>query len=139
MTKEADLLKKWDASKAAHLAWGLHVRETIVAGLVPIIAPVSISYFLKTVVEPRLKDDLKLVEKAFYRGKAYSDPFEDMTDKVGIRFVVLLGSDIAKVVQAVEGISDWTRSKDRDYELEQKKNPIEFGYAAVHFIVSPTR
>lgn len=138
MTKETELIAKWDCAKAYHLAWGRHVRDQVITHLAPLISPTTVGYFLKTVVEPRLKDDAKLVEKAYYRGKGYSDPFNDMTDKVGIRFVVLLGSDIEQVVKAVEAVSGWTSSKDRDYEREQKKNPIEFGYAAVHFVVSPT-
>lgn len=137
MSKETELLTKWHEAKDGHLAWGCHVRDRVIGELQPHIAPVTADYFLKTAVEPRLKDDAKLVEKAFYRGKAYKDPIVDITDKVGIRFVVLLGSDIDKVVAAIEAISGWTKSKDRDYEEEQKKNPIAFGYAAVHYVVSP--
>lgn len=101
------------------------------------IAPTKVDYFLKASVRPRLKDDLKLVEKAFYRNKSYSDPYIDITDKVGTRFVVLLGRDVRIVQAALEGVQGWTRSHDRDYEEEQNKNPITFEYAAVHFVVRP--
>lgn len=137
MTKEQELLARWQSEKATYGTWGAHVRDTIIGRLIPDIAPVPVSYFLKTGIEPRTKDDLKLVEKAFFRSKPYEDPYDEITDKVGIRFVVLLGTDIHKVVTAVESISDWTASKDRDYEEEQNKNPVAFEYAAVHFVVRP--
>jgi len=101
------------------------------------IEPVSTSYFLKLPVKARLKDDEKLVEKAFYRNKSYRDPFAEITDKVGTRFVVLLYSEIRMVEAALTAIPGWTCSKDRDYEAEQKENPLEFSYAAVHYVVRP--
>lgn len=42
-------------------------------------------------VEPkhRVKEVESLISKAFYRGKNYQDPLNDITDKVGSRFIVL--------------------------------------------------
>lgn len=137
MTREQDFLARWDAEKSAYLAWGNLVSARVKERLGELIAPIPIGYFLKTTIEPRLKGDLKLVEKAFYRNKQYADPYSQITDKVGTRFVVLLGRDIGRVVSALESVLGWTRSKDRDYEEEQKGNPIAFDYAAVHFVVRP--
>jgi len=139
MTKEADFLQRWSMEQAAHLAWGNMICRVVAERLAPIIAPVPADYFLKTRGEPRLKDDQKLIEKAFYRNKGYANPYDDITDKVGTRFVVLLGSDIRKVEQALTSVEGWTLSKDRDYEQEQSKNPLKFDYAAVHFVVRPDR
>ena len=138
MTKESDFLDRWANEKPAYQAWGHLVSSAVQQRLEPLIAPVPVSYFLRVAVSPRAKDDLKLVEKAFYRKKNYGDPYVDITDKIGTRFVVLLGSDIRKVEQALTSIPGWTLSKDRDYDEEQKKNPLKFDYAAVHFIVRPT-
>jgi putative GTP pyrophosphokinase len=118
-----------------YLAWGKLISAEVQDRLAPMIAPVPPSYFLRTAVSPRVKDDQKLVEKAFYRNKNCADPYCDITDKVGTRFVVLLGSDIRKVEDALTSIKGWTFSKDRDYEEEQKQNPLKFDYAAVHFVV----
>lgn len=137
MTRDEAFLARWQSEKAAYLAWGRHISEVVEEAVGRAIAPTPASYFLKTAPVPRLKDDLKLVEKAFYRNKNYSDPYADITDKVGTRFVVLLGRDIQTVVEALQSVQGWTRSKDRDYEEEQKRNPIEFTYAAVHFLVRP--
>jgi len=137
MTREQDFLARWQADQHAYRAWGEHVSQSIEEALTPLIAPTRVDYFLRTAVKPRLKDGAKLVEKAFYRNKNYSDPYTDITDKVGTRFVVLLGRDIQRVVEAVNSFSGWTISKDRDYEEEQKENPIAFDYAAIHFVVRP--
>lgn len=137
MSREGDFLAKWEAEKAIYLAWGQLISAEIPGALAPLVAPVEPSYFLRTSVVPRLKDDQKLIEKAFYRNKGYTNPYSDITDKVGTRFVVLLGSEIHTVCEALTTVKGWTWSKDRDYEEEQRKNPFQFDYAAVHFIVRP--
>ena len=137
MSKEDDLLQRWHAEKAAHLAWGEHIRDRVSETLAPIPEPVAVSSLLRLPVIPRPKADRTLIEKAFYRNKAYADPYVEITDKVGLRFVVLLGSEVAAVAAALESIDGWERSKDRDFEEEQNKNPIAFDYAAVHFVVRP--
>lgn len=138
MTKEALFLDRWHKEQAAYDAWGQLVSEQVQAQLVPLIAPVQPRYFLRMPATWRLKDDQKLIEKAFYRNKGYVNPYDDVTDKVGTRFVVLLGSEIRQVEGALTSIPGWTFSKDRDYEEEQKKNPLKFDYAAVHFVVRPS-
>ena len=137
MTREQQFLQRWHAERKAYQAWGDLISIRVEQELAKVIAPTPTSYYLKTAVRPRLKEDFKLVEKAFYRKKAYEDPYARITDKVGTRFVVLLGSDIRRVEQALTQIPGWDLSKDRDYEDEQKNNPITFDYAAVHFVVRP--
>lgn len=137
MSKEQEFLDRWQREKEAYLAWGRLISSEVQMHLAPRIAPLKPDYFLRTLVAPRLKDDQKLIEKAFYRNKGYQNPYEDITDKVGTRFVVLLGSEIRIVEEALTTVPGWAFSKDRDYEEEQKKNPLKFDYAAVHFVVRP--
>ncbi|PTQ63370.1 RelA/SpoT family protein [Sphingomonas sp. PP-CE-3G-477] len=138
LSRDEQFLARWDAERSSYEAWGNCITDTVKAALEPRVAPDAVDYFLKAHSAPRAKADQKLLEKAFYRNKGYHDPYTDITDKVGTRFVVLLGSDIAKVVDALESVPGWTKSKDRDYEAEQKRNPIAFDYAAVHFVVRPS-
>lgn len=137
MTREEDFLRRWDDERVFHAAWGKMISLKVQEQLAPMIAPVRPDYFLRTAVLPRTKDSQKLVEKAFYRNKNYKSPYEDITDKVGTRFVVLLGTDVRIVETALVSMDDWDFSKDRDYEEEQKKNPLQFAYAAVHYVVRP--
>lgn len=73
----------------------------------------------------------------FRPGKSYSDPFNDITDKVGLRFVVLLTSEIRIVTDLLESIPGWDVRKDRDYEEEKLSNPTPFLYQSVHYVVWP--
>ncbi|USU09972.1 RelA/SpoT domain-containing protein [Sphingomonadaceae bacterium OTU29MARTA1] len=138
MTKEQEFLARWDHERDSYSAWGALVSSKVQDELRPLVAPVSVDYFLKVGVQPRVKDDMKLVEKAFYRSKGYTNPFEAITDKVGTRFVVLLGSETRIVEQALLNIPKWELSKDRDFEKEQSDSPLTFDYAALHYIVRPT-
>ncbi|PZQ14312.1 MAG: RelA/SpoT family protein [Ancylobacter novellus] len=137
MTRDAEFIERWSSEKSFYLAWGDLISTTVKERLVQIIAPTPPDYFLRTPVLPRLKGDQKLIEKAYYRNKNYQDPYDDITDKVGTRFVVLLGRDVRLVEDTLRSIEGWTFSKDRDYEEEQKENPEQFAYAAVHYVVRP--
>ena len=135
MTEE-EFLERWSRERPMYEAWGQFVARRITEEIQPLIAPVSTDIFIRIPVKPRLKSDGSFVTKAFYRAeKNYSEPLAQITDKVGVRFVVLLGSDIKMVSNAIEGCQDWEWSKDRDYEEEQARAPYEFRYQSVHYIV----
>lgn len=135
--KEAELLARWRAEKPLYEAWSDFISQKVHEGLHACIAPVSLDYFIKVPVKPRLKADSTLVDKALHR-KKYANPYEDLTDKVGMRFVVLLTTDIKKVCEVIEagaGQGFWEASKDRDYEKERLDKPLEFSYQSVHYVL----
>tara|TARA_R110000787_G_scaffold168234_4_gene281132 strand:+ start:526 stop:1509 length:984 start_codon:yes stop_codon:yes gene_type:complete len=133
MTEE-ELLELWAAERPMFEAWGQYVVDQIVAGVRDKVSPMSVDLFIRIPPKPRLKEDFSLLEKAFYR-KNYADPYAEITDKVGARFVVLINSDLGKIEESIKDIRIWTASKDRDFEEEQEKNPIQFDYAAIHYVV----
>lgn len=133
---EDELLVRWAAEQPIYEAWGQHVVDQILFFLKDRIAPIGVDVFVRIPPKKRLKEDFSFVEKAFYRkGKAYQDPYAEITDKVGARFVVLLGRDLAAIEQAIIGCPDWRASKDRDPEREVRESPIEFEYKALHYVV----
>ena len=69
------------------------------------IAPVAADVFLRIPPKPRTKGEVSFLEKAFYR-KAYVDPYVEVTDKVGVRFVVLVASQIQMVEKALLSIDE---------------------------------
>ena len=73
------------------------------------MAPTKLELFLKLPVVPRVKDQDSILHKAFYRGKNYENPFEEIEDKVGLRFVVLLSEDIRIIESAVKDSSNGSR------------------------------
>lgn len=132
---ESDIIARWEADEPQFRAWADFVVHKICSGLEPLVAPQSLKEFIKVPAEPRLKDTKSLVDKALHRGKRYADPYGDITDKAGVRFVVLLTSDIKKVEEVICGTPEWECSKDRDYEEERLSRPLEFSYQSVHYIV----
>ena len=133
---EADFLVRWRAERLLYSAWGEFVLARISERLAVEVAPTSLDYFIKVPTKCRLKAEETLIDKAFHRNKPYLEPYRDITDKVGMRFVVLLTSDINKVCSVIEGLSTfWSHSKDRDYEAERLEKPLEFSYQSVHYIV----
>lgn len=89
---------------------------------------------LKMPVEPRIKDEDSIIAKAFYR-KKYEDPINDITDKVGIRFVVMVEEQIKVFQKVIESADVWNWSKDVDYEELKEEHPEIFDYQSVHYIV----
>lgn len=133
---EKDFLERWLAEKQLYTAWGEFVLARINERLAAEVAPTTLDYFVKVSAKPRLKAEETLIDKAFHRDKNYADPYGDITDKIGMRFVVLLTSDITKVCSVIEGLKEfWSSSKDRDYEAERLEKPLEFSYQSVHYIV----
>lgn len=85
---------------------------------------------------PRVKELKKFISKALFRGKDdYTNPIRDITDLVGVRFVVLELSEIELIQSIVESETIWDCSKDRDFTDTQLKEYKVFQYQAIHYIV----
>lgn len=134
--RESELLTRWHAEQSDYLRWGKFVVDHIHTLIRGKVEPRMASHFVRVPANPRLKDDESLIQKAFYRGKNYEAPYDDIEDKVGVRFVVLLEADVRLLGQAIEAETDaWTAKKARDHEEEIANNPYEFNYQSLHFIV----
>jgi len=131
---EAEFLELWHLEKGSYEAWGAFVCEEVQRALRDIHG-VDVSAFLKIPSNPRLKDENSLLGKAFHRGKPYVDPYAEIEDKVGVRFVVLLTADIGKVSAIVEGSDRWLWSLDKDFEADRESRPLEFSYQSKHYVV----
>lgn len=135
---EQQLLERWEQDKPLYEAWAKLISQEIERRIVPAIAPMPLDYFLKVPMVPRLKGGTSLIDKALYRNKAYENPYEDITDKVGMRYVVLLTSHIdyfCSIIESPECEALWSWSKDKDYEEERLAKPLEFSYQSVHYVL----
>lgn len=135
---EKEFLVRWEADKPLYRAWAKLIAQEIERRLVPIVAPTPLEYFLKVPMVPRLKGDTSLIDKALYRSKPYTNPYEDITDKVGMRYVVLLTTHIntfCSIIESAECEVFWTQTKDKDYEEERLAKPLEFSYQSVHYVL----
>lgn len=136
--REQEILERWEADKPLYWAWAKLIAQEIERRLVPAVAPTPLDYFLKVPMVPRIKGDTSLIDKALYRGKPYKDPYEDITDKVGMRYVVLLTTHITTLCSIIESAdceAFWSQTKDKDFEADKISKPLEFSYQSVHYVL----
>lgn len=125
-------LKKYREEKPMFQAWGNYVQKYIYEQLESTYGETS--KIIKIKCDPRVKDEDSIIAKAFFR-KNYDNAYEEITDKVGIRFVVMVTKQIEIIKSIVEESDLWDYSKDQDYEEAIKKHPDLFSYQSVHYIV----
>lgn len=118
----------------AHEKWGLYVANKINELLRASGQPPS---FIKIPVEPRVKT----VESALGKlgRKGYTNPLQQMTDLVGVRFVVLLSEEVEFVCDAIHSEASWNATLARDVNEEIQKNTKIFDYQSQHFEVRPRK
>lgn len=134
---ETEFRERWYAEKAMYEAWGQLIVDSVSSSL-PVCLNVDLDEFLKIPAKHRIKDDNSLLDKAFYRNKEYKDPYNDIEDKVGVRFVVMLQTDAEKVCDVIMRVSDamdWEALQCRNYNEERISAPTIFTYQSHHFII----
>lgn len=136
---EPELKQAFEHEKPALQAWGELVKDTLISGIRRAIGSRKLNEFLKILPEPRVKDTESFLTKALRRGKNYTRPLEQITDKVGVRFVVLLRSELRIVSVEIEKTELWEWRKDKDFEAERAERPHHFDYQSVHYIVRTKR
>lgn len=133
---ESEFKELWNSEKPVYEAWGKHVVDSITQELS--LQGIELNTFLKIPAKYRLKDDNSLIDKAFYRpGKGYADPYAQIEDKVGVRFVVLLLDDIKKVCEIVENSEIWVFDACKHFDEDKERDPLLFTYQSVHYILRP--
>jgi len=132
---EIEFKVKWESEKPLYRAWGEYVVSEITEELKR--RGKNLESFLKTPAKYRLKDDSSLIDKAFYRpSKNYSDPYNQIEDKVGARFIVLLLGDIREICEVIETRA-WSFDPCKHFDEDKENNPLLFTYQSVHYIVRP--
>lgn len=137
---EAELKAAYEAQKPYLVAWGNAVNEAVVSRL-QVASGLTKPFceFLKIPPVWRVKDTDSFLTKALRRGKGYERPLDQITDKVGVRFVVLLLSDVKIIENVIEECELWEAEKSRDFESERTERPHHFDYQSVHYIARPKR
>lgn len=132
---ELEFLQRWEKEQPMYKAWGDFVVSNICNKLTE-SKERDLNSFLKQPAIPRIKEKSSLIDKAFHRKeKSYKNPYQEIEDKVGIRFVVLLTSDIDEVCEIIKSSEEWNYEVSRHYEEERSNTPLIFTYQSVHFIV----
>ena len=119
----------------AYTAWGRFVSEEIYSTLRNSLGDDKAALFLKIHSEPRLKTIASALGKVSRKG--YDNPVVQMTDLVGVRFVVLLSVEIRTISDIIENCDKWDATVSKDYLSEIDVNPKIFDYQSRHYEVRP--
>lgn len=135
---EAEFREKWNTQKPLHEAWGNFVVKKITDEIS--LKGKNINFFLKIPASYRTKDDTSLIDKAFYRkDKSYADPYSQIEDKVGARFVVLFLEDIDLICDIIQAQPEWSFDPCKHFNDDREKSPLLFTYQSVHYILRPAK
>lgn len=137
--EEQKLRDDYDSQCHIYKAFGDWVTEKICAELVKRLGSEEVvNKFLKIPPVVRVKNTDSFIEKALIRKKEkYKNPLLHITDKVGIRFVVLLLEDIELIGKIIRNIVELECKLCRDFEREKYENPDHFTYQSIHYVVNP--
>ncbi|MDA8482631.1 hypothetical protein NNO07_06080 [Pseudomonas resinovorans] len=134
---ELEFRQRWGGDKHIYSAWGEFIVESMTGALIG--AGKNLDVFLKAPAKFRLKDDDSLVDKAFYRGKNYQDPYGQIEDKVGVRFVVLLLDDISDICNLIQSSDGWKFDACKHFDEDRRRDPLLFTYQSVHYVLRPSK
>ncbi|MCD8558742.1 MAG: RelA/SpoT domain-containing protein [Shewanella xiamenensis] len=137
----ADFIKLYEAEFPMYKAWADFVLTYIDSKILSYVGTKN-AYLELVKIPPsqRVKQVDSLVTKAFIRKRnKYKDPYREITDKAGVRFVLLLTSQLHLLCNIVEEATSWTYSKDKEFDEWKGDDPRLFDYQSVHYIVYAAR
>lgn len=129
---EQELISLYEQELPIFQAWGEYIQKEIEDKLAE---NNNLDTFLKIPTKSRIKAIDSLVSKALHRKKSYSNPYYDIEDKVGLRFVVLLSEETKVICNIIEKSSCWNFSKDKDFEKNRDEYPESFPYESIHYVL----
>lgn len=116
----------------AYEAWGGFVASEIFAAIK--VDGQNKDNFLKVPIQHRLKKESSIRSKILLYN--LSNLQRDVRDLYGLRFVVLLSSEVRLVEAAIKENIVWESEKVRDFGVESVGSPDSFDYQSVHYIVT---
>lgn len=134
---EDELKERWKSDQFVYESWGQVILDEIVQSV--IAAEKDPDIFFKIPPKTRLKTERSLIDKAFYRNKEYDSPYDEIEDKVGVRFVVLLLDDIDFIIDLIKASETWNFDACKHFDEDREKEPLLFTYQSVHFILRPKK
>lgn len=132
-----EFLNYFEQHKNFFCAWGDYVTKKIENELTTQITPLKISEFLKIEAKPRIKE-IESARAKIYR-KNYTNPKVEMTDLVGVRFVVLISQQIDIISNIIEKELTWNAVVSNDFCKDRELNPTVFDYQSKHYEVRPNK
>lgn len=133
---EDDYLGRFRKEAPYLRAWGLFVVKKITEAIALSHGQDSYEKWVKIPPAVRLKAESSLIAKAFVLNKGWFSDYEDITDKVGVRFVLGLSDQIVEVGKLIERSDHWQVMRSKEFDEGREKDPRIFDYQSAHFIVT---
>lgn len=133
---EDDYLSRFRNEAPCLKAWGLFVVDEIKRAIMHARGAEGYEQWVKMPPAIRVKDESSLVAKAFVLNKGWFSNYEDITDKVGVRFVLGLSDQIVEVSKFIEASDHWQAMGSKEFDEWREKDPRIFDYQSAHFIVT---
>ncbi len=136
--QEIELRKKFENKRLKLKIFGKWIKKNIYKELIKgCKTENALKKILQIPLSIRVKETSSFIEKALYRNKKYKNPLLEITDQIGIRFVVLLVDDISRIENIIKNMVKLNCEKCKDFEQEKIDNPDHFTYQSVHYIARP--
>lgn len=133
--KQIDFVEYYEKNKQSYEDWGNYIVNKIYSTMNE--TGHDIDFLIKIPPKPRLKTLDSSLSKIGRKG--YTDPSKQITDIIGVRFVVLLSHHIDIITNIINDIDCWEAKKSRDYQSEIDQNPKIFDYQSKHFELRPKK
>jgi len=134
---EKEYLEKFHSETPALKAWGEFIIEKINEQLLSTLGTPAYKSCVKIPPTTRIKDENSLLTKAFVLNRGwFPDNYNDITDKVGVRFVVGLTDHILTLTKLVTSSDHWNNSSSKEFDEWRNSDPRLFDYQSAHFILT---
>lgn len=118
-------------------AWGEFVISEINSLLINKHSQTIYERWIKIPPTIRIKNESSLIAKAFILNRGwFSDIYNDITDKVGVRYVVGLTDQISSLTKLIESSDKWSESASKEFDEWKLTDPRIFDYQSAHFILT---
>lgn len=135
MTQD-EYLAKFREETPALRAWGKFVISIINAMIIDNFGPDSFKRWIKIEPSSRLKTEASLLAKAYITNRGwFNDIYKDITDKVGVRYVVGLSDQIKIIADLLNEAEDWYTHQSKEFDDWKRKDPRIFDYQSAHFVL----
>jgi putative GTP pyrophosphokinase len=127
-----DFISEFKRLSHAYESWGRFVASEIFAATKA--GERDKDKFFKIPVHYRLKKENSIRSKVLIHG--LTNLQKDVRDLFGVRFVVLLSSEVRLVESAIKENIYWESEKVRDFGVESAGAADSFDYQSVHYIIT---
>lgn len=118
-------------------AWGEHVISEINSSLIKEFGQGAFEHWIKITPKIRIKSESSLIAKAFVLNRGwFANIYDDITDKVGVRYVLGLTDQILKLANLIKKSDHWIASTSKEFDEWKRADPRIFDYQSAHFILT---